>query len=540
MNSLAHMKCARRLLMALAAISGIFLAAGCGSSNSTNPNNGGFSNSSLNGTYVFSTSGTDANGDPLFLAGALTANGTGGISGGTIDVVDPEISTIPSPVAQPITGGSYSIGTDGRGTIGLASSYGTFTLDVVLSSTSGGLVSEFDTNGTGSGTISLQTALTGISQLAGPYAFSVAGADSNANPLASAGSFTLNSSGTSTAGVVDFNDGGIPLLKEALTAVATLGTGTGPGSIVLTSSSFPGQFDFYPIDATHMKFIETDYNEFLAGDAYTQTGAAIPTGTVVFTMSGGTSSSVIAAGGLATSDGTGNFTNGLEDVNNNGTVPGTQVPFSGIAAPGGSVGGRVVVNLTGFVPATQWVIYPSGGGLLLLETDEESVTAGAAFAQTATSFAAQGYGLNLTGLNSNGPVDYIAQFNATSPTSSPNVSGLLDDNEYANPISRLPLSGTYTPDSPATGRGSLSAPTSGSLGTFIGALNLEYYVVDGSNIIFVDLDSTALDAGQVAVGSFQAQSSSSAGAAARSRVSLVHSVVAPHAAHKAHGALQRK
>src|SRR6202522_707860 len=61
MNSLVSSTCARRLFMALAAISGIFLTASCGnSSNFTPPNNQGFSNSSLNGTYVFSSQGFDS------------------------------------------------------------------------------------------------------------------------------------------------------------------------------------------------------------------------------------------------------------------------------------------------------------------------------------------------------------------------------------------------------------------------------------------------------------------------------------------------
>ncbi len=53
-----------------------------------------------------------------------------------------------------------------------------------------------------------------------------------------------------------------------------------------------------------------------------------------------------------TSDGTGNFPSGLEDLNEGGTVSSGQIPFSGIGTSGGSVGGRVIVNLSGFIPAT--------------------------------------------------------------------------------------------------------------------------------------------------------------------------------------------
>ena len=247
-------------------------------------------------------------------------------------------------------------------------------------------------------------------------------------------------------------------------------------------------------------------------------------------MGGGTESSgPIANGGLMTSDGTGNFSGGLEDINDSGTVPG-QGQFRGAldAAASGPVGGRVFVNLSGFAPAANWVIYPSGGGLLMLEMDTANITTGVAYAQTATSLAASDYALNLTGANPNGEVDDIAQFDTTSATSS-NMTGVLDENNIGStspPLSGVALSGAYTPDSPATGRGSIAIP---NINTNNGTLNLEYYVVDASTIVFIDVDTT-----QVGAGTFELQSAPGAGGGARSRMSVVHPLV------RAHGALRRK
>src|ERR1700685_4636997 len=100
------------------ALSTLALLVGCGSSSPTPvaPPSGAFSNSNLSGTYVFSSSGVDANGDFLAMTGTLLANGSGSISGGTVDVIEQEINLL-SPVAQPITGGSYNITSDGRGQI---------------------------------------------------------------------------------------------------------------------------------------------------------------------------------------------------------------------------------------------------------------------------------------------------------------------------------------------------------------------------------------------------------------------------------------
>lgn len=511
MNPLAPTNCAKRLFMALAAISALLLTIACGSNALPIPNKNGFSASNLTGTYVFSSEGSDFNGFLLVLTGAFTANGSGGITGGTMDVIDSGGAPM-SPVAQPITSGSYRISTDGRGQVTLTSSAGTFTLDFVLTSTSNGvsshgLISEFDGAGSGSGTLDLQTAVTSLSQLAGPYAFNLSGVN-NSGSFAATGAFTLDTNGNITTGIGDFNAGGNVSPGETLTGgPATLGSGTAPGSITLSTSSFAAlTFDFYPIDSTHLKFIETDYTEILVGDVFTQTGASIPNGPMVFTMAGGVNAP-IAVGGLMTSDGTGNFSSGLEDVNDNGSLT-AQLNFTGAAAGPASTGGRVVVNLSGFSPAAQWVVYPSSGGLLTLETDVANVMQGVGYAQSATSFSAGtsvGYGLNLTGYDPLGGyyVDDIAQFNATTAASN-NMNGILDENDQGFPIADLGLTGTYTPDSPATGRGSIIVP---NLGTPLGGLSLEYYVVDSSTVLTIESDT-----GQISAGSFELQNTSGSGA----------------------------
>ena len=267
------------------AVSALALLAGCGGSSSPPANTVGFNKASLNGTYVFSTTGVDNNGAFLAVAGAFVANGNGGITSGTMDVVGVEV-TPPTPVAQAITG-SYNVGTDGRGQATLNSPVGPVKLDFVLTSTSHGLVTEYDSNGTGSGTIDLQTTVS-LAQLGNSYAFSLAGVDNADKPTATAGSATLDTTGDVTGGVQDFNDDGVPILAlPILPGTVTLGTGTGPGSITLSTASFGTlTFDYYAIDATHLKLIETDYIRLLAGDAFSQAGASIPQGSMVFTVAG--------------------------------------------------------------------------------------------------------------------------------------------------------------------------------------------------------------------------------------------------------------
>ena len=73
----------------------------------------------------------------------------------------------------------------------------------------------------------------------------------------------------------------------------------------------------FPIDATHLKFIEMDTTATLSGDAFSQTSTAIPTGTLAFTLQGlNLRKAPVAAGGFMVTDGTGDITNAsTEDFN---------------------------------------------------------------------------------------------------------------------------------------------------------------------------------------------------------------------------------
>jgi hypothetical protein len=526
------------------ALSTLVFLAGCGSSSPTPvaPPSGGFSLSNLNGTYVFSSTGSDANGAFLTMTGSLAANGSGGITSGTVDVLGLDIPPS-SPIAQPITGGSYSISPDGRGQIHfnttILNSSGssvaiTFTLDLVLTSSSHGSVAEYDHNGTGSGTIDLQSAVT-QSQLAGSYAFGVAGAGNAGLPLAVVGAMSLGSTGSVTTGIEDINNDGIAATGAggvALTTSSFVTLGATPGTaLIATSSSGTFSFDVYPIDSTHLKLIENDGINLLSGDVYTQ-GTSIPTGQLVYTMAGSENNNVnvgtqpIDVGGWLTNSG-GTITTGEEDYNDGGSVglnlTVTGGGFATLAA------GRSELTLNGFVngaandlPGTyMFAAYPftynGGTGIQLLEIDNAGVTSGAAYPQTSTTLAAapQGYGFNLTGFNSNGEEDDIAEF----VTTSTGFSGIVDLNDADGGTLLLgkALSATYNaPDANGVG----SATTNYWL--------FNYYVVNPTTYILLETDTV-----QVALGTFQQQSAPSAGAA-QGVVSLFRP------AFRAHTALKRR
>jgi|HubBroStandDraft_6_1064221.scaffolds.fasta_scaffold58614_2 hypothetical protein len=523
------------------ALSFLAALAGCGSNSnkSTPPPTGGFTDSNLSGTYVFSFSGTDytvgnacttCTSSFFSAAGTLSADGKGGLTG-TIDLVDPELGAVLT-VSAVQTGlsltGNYDVTSDGRGTGTISFKVGSTTvpmgIDFVLTSNSHGLITRFDSNGTASGTIDAQTSGITQSALAGSFSFGLSGADSTGNPLGTVGTFTLDASGNVTSGSQDFNDNGnssnlqaLPLLASTVTVAAT------PGTAQLTTSATGFgtlNFDVWPIDASHLKFIETDGTVNLAGDAFSSTGQSFPAGTLVFTMSGLDSLGVpLAEGGLLTSDGTSTISGGLQDVNEEGTVAQSPSINGGIS----TTGGRTVVSLNGiyngyivnstletgnYAFAAYPYTYNGAVGVELLEIDNGGVTGGNAYLQSSTSIAAsQGYGLNLSGSFETGSqtiaeADLIAEFT----TSSTSATGLYDANNGGGLISDYNLGTSATYATGSNGRGTFAFPNLqvNTNNSVTNTLDFTYYTVDSSTAIFIETDSS-----QIGLGTFQLQNSSS-------------------------------
>jgi hypothetical protein len=524
----------------------LMILVGCGGNgvsiaNPVAPPSGKFSNSNLSGTYVFSVSGIDVNGAPYSVLGSFTANGNGGngqggITGGTIDMNDADLAT-PMANATIASSSTYTVGIDGRGRAKLNTStpLGTINLDFVLANSSHGLVTEFDTKATGSGTLDSQTASTSA---AGSYAFIFSGADvsnNTASLFATVGNFTLATGGTISSGLEDFNESGFAYADQTLTGNVVVGPASTPATTLTTTQFGTQTYDVYAINAEHLKFIEMDPSGTLLGDAYSQTSTTIPAGTFAFTLAGSFpgANATSVAGGFMVTDGNGNITNASsEDANNGGTVSPSPITFTANYSAGGT--GRFTLgNFASFSEGSAYAAYPSSGGLLLLEIDDSGIMVGAAYQQTSTAAFAgsQGYGLNLSGVNLGGTtggfaaeVDDIAEFTANSSGSA--VTGVIDENASGSPAYGVALSGTYS--APANGRGQIGANAgNGVNGTLNGGFDLTFYTVDGTTFPFIETDQ-----GQVASGVFVLQNpTASFSAAAASRMFIVPPSVRPSGAH---------
>ena len=513
-----------RFVLPVLALVSLAMLIGCGSSGSsrsTPPPSGAFTNSDLNGTYVFSIAGQDATGAGGFiaLAGTFTANGSGAITGGTITVNDPLEGLLSG---QPVTGGAYSVGVDGRpassnGLLALQTAAATFVFDFVLTSTSHGLITLYDaSNGTGSGTFDLQASVAQSNINSQSYAFNLSGvqfiSSGNETSFATVGGFTLDSNGSvgvSTSGFEDFNENGLAVCSAATGCQITAGSvnlGAVPGKASLTSSAGTYNFDVYPVDATHLKFVETDGTIIMVGDVFSQS-SSMPTGNNVFTMAGFDSAAVgpFTAAGIFDLDGNGNVkSDSIEDINDVGLVSEVGSVVSGSPTITGTYttlsNGRSVITLSGFANGTNggtcsgcvFAAYPSSGGLELLEIDDGGTTSGVAYAQSATSLpsVSTGYGMNLSG--SNGvEEDDIAEFTFNNGSFS---SGHIDFNDDGALTFDQNFSSSYSPDSAVASRGTVTPGTNG--------MNLTTYVVDAATVVFVETDNN-----QVGLGSLVSQGS---------------------------------
>jgi hypothetical protein len=553
----------RNGIVLLVALSTLLFLAAC-ANNGTSiatpvaPPSGSFSNSNLNGTYVFSISGSDVNGAPYAMVGTFTANGSGGtgkggITGGTLDINDGTSSQFSAPVAGVSinNNSTYSVGPDGRGeaVIGTNITSGTpgvtfpnLTFDFVLTDSSHGLITEFDSFGTGSGTLDLQAA---NPTPTGAYAFSLSGA-SGTSSWAAAGNFNV-SGGTISSGLEDINEAALVNFNaESVTGTLALGPSTNPTTTLITSTFPSGMlFDAVAIDATHLKFIEMDTTATLSGDVYSQTSAALPTGTMAFTLAGllgaGSAGVPFASGGFMTNSASGAVT-GTEDYNDGGSLSSATAPGSfGATFAAAGTGRYTLGSFTTFVPGNPtYVAYPSSGGLLLLESDDAGIAVGAAYPQTAgaTLAVSQGYGMNLSGIflgssateQPPAEVDDIAEFTTASGGT---ITGIIDENSDSSngPTLGIALSsGTYGAID-SNGRYGVSAAAVNNntgAGTLLGGFNLTAYAVDGTTFPFIESDS-----GQVSAGVIVLQNPSASGAAiAHSRMFVVRPLIRPHAASK--------
>ena len=522
----------KRLLLVFAACA-IGWATGCsggGSSTVVTPPSTGFNNASLKGTYVFSMTGTtiDTNlgtDDSFSRVGIFLADGLGDImtTGGLEDV---HKFGQDNPFA--ITGGSYAVNSDGRGTLSLITSGGTVQYSISLSSTSSGYMVDMISDGseTASGSFTLQTATT---LATGTYIFDFSGVatDDTGNPISIVGDFIPNSgtgSGSFSSGSFeDLNEAGTFATKASISggSFGTDNTNVGTGRGLATIGGV--DYVYYVIDSQHVQFMGIDQDTAapgtLVGEAVAQqTGvpnqtSAFSASSFVFVMGGSDSSlAPFTRGGRFTATG-GSVASILLDQNDAGsalTVPSTGVLSGGTITLDGDNTGRGTITFTDTVSHTgtfSFVFYLSSATQGVIQDDTTVLIGGVAtavdvmdgtlLAQTGapftTSSLATAYSFNWSGAD---PLeeDFVGSFAPANAT--PN--GLVDYNEFGagKQFLSVPFNGVFTIGGDGTGStGQHSAFAAGITGSPAITINYFAYIANPNTILVMGTGSNRVIAG---------------------------------------------
>jgi hypothetical protein len=486
----------------------------------------------LKGTYVFQTRGLDANG-PFQLAGVMTLDGSGGITSGEQTHSDPLLS-----VADRITGGSYYLGPDGRGTLTINTAdakigqQGVENLSLVFLSNAQALIATLDnpnlalSNETSSGTLDLQTS---VAPPQGGYAFAVSGTDISLLPMAMGGILNIDSPQaiSGTGSVADQDDAGAVFPSAAVSGTVSNPDSFGAITFSLTATfaSAPIQFTGYIVDATHIKLVESDINGSGVGVGSTGglaigQGAATGTftannsfsGQYVFELLGQDLTGIptsLASIGQFSSDASGNLNNGYDDEFFEGFFSEIGDNFSGTYTLDSSGTGRVdsTINFLVNGPGPELIFYLTGNGnpALVLDADVNigAVGAGLAYPQATSLLSFNGrYGIFFTQGVANAENDATAQVTVNGAAGT--LSGVVDTSLPLSPQPNTTLTGTFGPI-PSSGRfpGGLTNTFFPSPGSTPKTLAMDFYMIDSAHGFFFETDS--LLSGDLSFGYFAAR-----------------------------------
>jgi hypothetical protein len=515
----------RNLLILAASLALAFLVAACGGGSSgisanpaPTPAAGPYSNASLNGTYAFEMSGQDSGG-AFARVGSFTVNGSGAVSGGVEDV---NSSSNPGATTLSFTSGSYSIQSNGKGTLSLTNSTGTLQFSVVMTSSTNGLITETDGNATASGNFTVQDTTTFASlpsNINGPYVFDFSGLSPQGVGESLTGQFTGNGGGGIGAGIVDVNNGAVasgvqPISGASFTQDAVNGSNFGRGTATFTVNGSTFNFAFYMVNASRMRFMRVDFPALAVGDAVAQTGA-IPTttaglsGSFAFVLSGSSiSGNDVRAGRFSLSGGAIDTTTlqmDDDDSSNSGSgnsnaaaIPEGSLSAATYALDTTNAGtGRGTLTFTDSKAGTfSFIFYLSSPTKAVIQDNSPGIVAdGSMQMQTGGPFTNAGqagnWAFNWVGASINattggfGEEDFLGQYTLSSSAA---ISGGVDFTELSasSVVTNAGISGSLTLESDGTGRNAYKVTLATSPST---TLNFSAYFVDPNTMFLVGTDT---------------------------------------------------
>jgi hypothetical protein len=472
------------------------------------------------GTYVYHFSGWDSTG-PSFFAGAFTVSG-GVITGGEQDFSDASTGYALNVLA-PANCSLSAAGNNIQVVLGLASNTalgvnGIETLRGTVVSSARVLITEFDSFGTGNGSIDLQT--TPVAAPTGGYAFVVSGWDINnstspatVTPLAFGG--ILNFSGTSLSignSVFDYNLGAYSTSAGAAIGqdqLFTSGSLNGPDSfgrvsitLVPTTSSGVPSFILtgYVVSPSQIQLVESQADvllDDLGGMALGQAASAqfslssLAGTTYVFASSGEDVAGLATFGGNLSFTTSGAISGTLAVNDGNNIATGTNITAGSytVDPTGRATLSTIQTSQFGTSVAFAFQLYLDGNGnALQMGADTLEVTTGPAYLKTAAAsndfegpYALSGSGiLNDTNLDAWGAVGPVT-------LTSDNLTGAADYNaQGTTPVSATPVTATENSNAQTLSVTGLDSTS------FTSSRLYSYFPIDGKRVLAIETDGNQL------------------------------------------------
>ncbi|HZR27823.1 MAG TPA: Ig-like domain-containing protein [Terriglobales bacterium] len=450
-----------------------------------------FTNAGLNGQYAFSLKGSSPNG-PLVAAGTFQADGQGHISSGILDSNDSVILS-----ANQAFTGTYSIGSDGRGSAVVTGAVNT-TFNFVLTANGNGAVTQFDPAAAATGILKKQDASAfNAAAFNGSFAFSLSGFDldpmGDVFPIGTVGQLNANGTGSISSGQGDINDAGNYTGLFAITGTYSV-PNNGRGLLTL-HDPFGHTFNFalYMISRNQALLMSLDAAPGLVGTATRQSGGlgtSTLQGNYIFSQDGVTSDDAFnvdffffASVGVMHADGASGISNGERDVNDGNLGIFEAQAFSGSYSATST--GRGTATLTSDNGPSNYVFYlVSPTTAYFLQTDNSSVVTGIAEQQAAVTFSNSSLQGNFNFVLGDSILGGTALAGQFATDGSGTLSGTEDEDVFGTLISNAAITGTYSVES--NGRG--TATIDDTIGGTDNTSNFHFYFVSGSQIRFVEVD----------------------------------------------------
>ena len=333
--------------------------------------------------------------------------------------------------------------------------------------------------------------------LQGHYVLRLRGS-SGSSPYFATGSFSADGIGGISNAVFDFNDLALPVANTPFTASYSIGA-DGRGALNIVYGSDQIEWRFVMISADSARLTAFGDGDSGSGSLERQDPASFSaglSGPFVFCYDGVTpGNKPLVAAGMFTAGGSGSFTNGIQDFNDNGVSPANATILTGTYGPVNTTTGRGVMSITIDTQTTEYAYYMiSAEAFIFSSTSAGKGMIGLALRQSAGPFS----NASLIG---NSVMTFTGGNPATAPTLAFGLgrftsngngvlsNGLQDVDSFGGTRSNSTFTGSYTISS--NGRGTASVVRSGATDYLV------MYMIAPRRAFFIAKDFYLASSGQI-------------------------------------------